>query len=365
MFLDAHSVLIEIKIDKKREYIHGMRGVVYKKVFDIFASEDYFRDLEITDYQSVGASRHYNYSLARVLLVLLYKPKETRKDRILFHEAEYIELKELFSLVQDFMTLQDFVNMLDRLYAIRDEDYWNHLITFDNVESYSKNKLTKYLKTSEHTKDKEMFVCITPAGTMFLTKVCVHFEYFSVRFVREQHFSLFEYNCFEKENDKNTVSRIIQIVLESVSECRKCLKDYDLKVRKKVRSSDYKTIMASPYYINHYHIEELCFHHVQYLNVYRRYMLNMNANNIAANKMLVNYISDFLNLLITRNRSLDYTNKFISPHAAAVYNKLMVCVEMIKNSDYRNVSINITTDYYDDHFKNQDCELKKKGLRIF
>ena len=94
-------------------------------------------------------------------------------------------------------------------------------------------------------------------------------------------------------------------------------------------------------------------------------MLNMNANNIAANKMLVNYISDFLNLLITRNRSLDYTNKFISPHAAAVYNKLMVCVEMIKNSDYRNVSINITTDYYDDHFKNQDCELKKKGLRIF
>jgi len=274
----SYAKVIRGKGYDKSAHVFGMRGIVYKRIFDLFANKNYFRELLIYDYSNVQDTKTYRYSNARVILVMLHKHrKKSLNNRALNDndKAEYVELKSLYNDVESIIPLNDFVSILDKMYSTRDSEYWNHLITFDNISNYTVNGLTKYIKAKTHTNDKMITVQITPAGERFLEQICIHFEYFAVRFVSTPHLALFEYNCFGDENDAKTVNSIIKIVFNAVSECTIALKEYDAKVKSLFPRTDQGTILNSSYYYNQqYHTERICFSHIQYLNAYRRYMMD-------------------------------------------------------------------------------------------
>lgn len=253
----------------------GMRGIVYKDIFRIFDGNNYFRDLKIANYTDVKATRTFPYSYVRVILVLLYKQREKQPDRILFNDAEYVELKTLYDEIKGIIPQDDFIEILDRMYSFRDEEYWNHLVTFDNVASYSKEYIFAYLQKKTHKDEKKIYLCITSAGKVFLDQVCVHFEYFSQRFCDKQYKALFEYDSFKNPTDAKIVKQIIPTVFSAVRECTTALEMYNKAVLDKLGVKVYSDIISSQYYYeSQFHEERIILNHIQYLNAYRSYLLS-------------------------------------------------------------------------------------------
>lgn len=339
-------------------YTFGMRGIVYKDIFRIFDGNNYFRDLKVANYADVKATRSYPYSYVRVILVLLYKQREKQPDRILFNDAEYVELKELYDEIKGIIRQDDFVEILDRMYSFRDEEYWNHLVTFDNVASYSKEYILSYLQKKTHKDEKKIHICITSAGKMFLDQICVHFEYFSQRFCDKQYKALFEYNSFKIPEDAQIVKRILPAVFSAVRECSIALESYNRAVLDKLGVKDYTKIISSSYYYeSQFHEERIILNHVQYLNAYRSYMLGKSGNNISMNKYLVRYIKEYLNLLYTDDMTKSFRKPFFSTRSKINYNRLMVCIEQIERVQYSNTEIEINSLYYKRHYPNTKCRL--------
>lgn len=338
-------------------YVFGMRGIVYKDIFRIFDKSNYFHDLKIANYTDVKTTREYPFSYARVLLVLLYKQRKKQSDRILFNDAEYIELHTLYDEIRNVIPLDDFVEILDRMYSFRDEEYWNHLVTFDNVATYSREDILKYMQKERHEDEKKIHVCITSAGKMFLDQVCVHFEYFSQRFCSTVNKALFEYNSFKEMEAAEDVKSIIATVFTAVQQCLATLEEYNKAVLVKLNKKRYSEIIStSYYYVGQFHEERIILNHIQYLNAYRRYMINKAGNNKAMNQYLVKYINKYLDLLYSDDKSKKaFRNSFISDKSKKTYNRLKVCIEHIISSDYENLNIDITSDYYYRNYKDQRC----------
>ena len=340
-------------------YLFGRRGVAYKEVFQIFDHYNYFKELKITSHDDVKLESEYRPSYVRVILALLYKQKEKQSDRIVFNDADYVELQTLFEEVNGIIPFDDFVEILDRMYSLRDADYWNHLVTFDNIAIYSKENIRKYLRRKQHKDEKKIYLSITTAGKLFLDQVCVHFEYFSQRFCQQERKALFEYDSFENEQDEKAAKTVIDSVFNAVSKCWDALEIYNRRVISKLQLNNYSSVVATSYYYeSEFHEERIVYNHVQYLNAYRRYMINKYGNNYSMNRFLVQYIKKYLDLLHTEDlQKKDFRGVFITEHSADIYNRLSICIEKIEAQKYENLDIDITSDCYYKYFNGQKCYL--------
>lgn len=347
--------------------LFGKRGIVYKNVFRIFMEEGYFSKLKIVCYDE-DKSRRSSYkdfpiSQVRVLLVLLYGKKDIQRDRIMFDAADYIELQNFYQQVKAFISLQDFVDLLDNMYSFRDATYWNHLITFDKIARYSPETIKNYLGKPMHKPEKQIYICITPAGKFFLDQMCVHFEYFSQRFCGKEYKGLFEYDAFGNTSDAECVKSIISNVFEAVQKCIRALEQYNRSVMRLLNKDHYNDIRTSEYYYEgQFHEERIILNHIQYLNAYRTFLLHESGkNNIEVNEMIVSYIEGYLKLLYTEDsEKIGYRSVFISQTSQASFNSLSVCIEKIRKSNYQNKEIEITSSYYRQYYKNERCDLFKK-----
>lgn len=220
--------------------LFGMRGIILKNIFSIFEGDGYLRRLKVNDYRN--KSYLYPFSSCRIVLVLLYSQKHTHVDRTVLSDAEYIELSQLYNEVTGIISREEFEDILDAMYSLREEAYWNHLITFDNLASYSRDDLSRYLGSDEHNDDEKVYLSITTAGKEYVERICTHFEFFSQRFYPTNKKALFELNYFFDE-DRQIVKDVITAVYEAVQRCCTSLAQYNLQVLEKTKATHYKGIL--------------------------------------------------------------------------------------------------------------------------
>lgn len=356
------------------DQIFGMRGVIYKHIFALFTENNYFKYLRIHDCQDEPNT--FQYSMVRLILTVLYKQKGKQKDRVLFNAAEYVELKALYNEISPFMSVDVFTTILDRMYSQRDSVYWNHLVTFDNVAKYSSKEILQYISSEPSDEDSSIYISITPAGQAFLQHMCVHFEYFSVRFCSNADKALFEYNSLENYNDRNTAKEIIQTVYDAVRNCCKSLQRYNRKVLKQEKKKHYDLIRTTHYnYAGDFHEERLIHNHVSYLNAYRNYLiLKATDQNMQIMQEMSTYITHYIKLYLDLLHTDDLTRRsfreiFLSKNSQDLYNKLMVCIEefeLTQDQGRADWSIDFKREYYHDHYEEAglSCKLFKEiGIR--
>ncbi len=360
-------------ISNKDDYVFGIRGIVFKQIFKLYYENNYFRDLRIND--SRNKAHTFPYSAARIILTILYKQRERQTDRVLFNPAEYIELRDLFNEVCDFMSPAEFEIILDRMYAHRDAIFWNHLVTFDNVSKYSKKDISNYLSVEPCNEESSIYLSITPAGQAFLAFVCVHFEYFSVRFCVDTDKALFEYDSLRKRDEQIIVKNTIKTVFEAVQNCCAELQQYNLTVLRREGENHYEKIRAKHYnYSGIFHEERLIHNHISYLNAYRNYVISK-AKDLSSPELhemsdfIISYIKQYLNLLHTDDlKAKVYREVFISDRSRSLFNSLMVCIEKFEylqkqgRSDWR---IDFTREYYRDHYEKDGVRCKLFRERAF
>ena len=360
-------------IINKDDQLFGIRGIVFRQIFKLYYENNYLRDLKINDYRNEAHT--FPYSAARIILTLLYKQREKQPDRILFNAAEYIELRYLFNEVNTFMSSDEFEIILDRMYAHRDAMFWNHLVTFDNVSKYSKNDISSYLSQNSCDEDSRIYLSITPAGKAFLEFVCVHFEYFSVRFCADADKALFEYDCLRNNDEKIVVMNVIKTVFEAVQSCCAELELYNKKVLKREGAHKYEMIRTKRYnYAGKFHEERLVHNHISYLNAYRNFIISK-AKDISSselhemNEYIISYIRQYLDLLHTADlKARPYREVFISDGSRNLYNSIMVCIEKfeyLQRQGRTDWKIDFTREYYREHFERDSTRCKLFRERAF
>lgn len=356
--------------------LFGGRGIIYRLILDAFFSWDYFDLMGIPTGRKTTKSfllrSNYGYSCARIILTILCNEQSKTEERFFVNPEESVPLDDLYSMVQDLVELDDFVNIIDGMYSLRNRKFWNHLVTFDNILLYNPIAVKKYLiansEGSEENHNK-IYIRATSAGQIFVDNLCIHFEYFASRYSSIKNAPLFLYNNLQSNEHIRTAQQIIEDVYLSVKQCCNTLEEYNWEVLKSRNQSHYEAIVESPYYYEaQFHEERVIHNHISYLEAYRNYLRSTNNESVnmwKMNSFLIGMIKKYLNLLkYNLNTGIrEYRNLFYSENSKKLYNELMVCIEEIEASHILDNQIEITRKYYISNFDKKLCSyFRVKGI---
>ena len=169
--------------------VFGGRGIIYRLLIDGFFDWNYFDAIGIPSIKSKGHTAvmqvQHGYSCARSILTILCNKQAKNSERFFINPEESVKLADLYSMVSQIMSVDEFVNIIDGMYSLRNKKFWNHLVTFDNILSYSPGIIKKYIELEEQTEKTDIYIRATSAGQMFVSMLCIHFEYFASRFAAD------------------------------------------------------------------------------------------------------------------------------------------------------------------------------------
>ncbi len=356
----------------KKHLVFGGRGIIYRLLFDAFTDWNYLDAIGITTRHGASKARvvktQYGFSCARIILTILCNEQSKNPERFFVDPEESVRLADLYSMVKDIIDIDDFVNIIDGMYSLRNKKYWNHLVTFDNILEYSPAIIKRYLINESHSisalddEKKDIYIRATSAGQMFASILCVHFEYFASRFSTANYrIPLFTTLSLEPSRILPIVRRTVNDVYEAVSACFGTLRQYNERVLDAMNKRHYREVLESPYYFEQqFHEERIIHNHIAYLEAYRKYLheapIDDNVKG-TINAYIISMIKKYLNLLkydfnfgLRANRDL-----FFSANSKNLYNELNICIEHIEQEKPDNVFIEITRDYYLSHYPNEVC----------
>lgn len=174
------------------------------------------------------------------------------------------------------MSLDEFVNIIDGMYSLRNKRFWNHLVTFDNIMSYSPDVIKNYVSLDGvQTEETDIYIRATSAGQMFASVICIHFEYFASRYASaSNNVSLFLIDNLTDQKQRASLKRIVRGVYGIVKKCINTLKVYNKCVMEIKDANHYDDILDSPYYYERqFHEERIIHNHISYLEAYRNFVL--------------------------------------------------------------------------------------------
>ena len=340
----------------------GSRGIFYRLLYNLFREHGYFTTLGVV--MSGADYRHHEYTRGRIILTILCNLQNTEDDgELMERRDDDITLLELWKKMEQLMQLDDFINTIDGMYSLRGKTYWNHLITFDNVVSYSRENIKEYLDNAtsydELKKYDDIHVRLTPAGVRFVKYMCVHYEYFACRF-SPKSLSLFEFDNLCEYDSTHKVypqfeqmKRLVDCVYTAVSKCcRDHLAHFNASVMNMTHLNNYDEISGLEFFYNgHFQEERIIHHHISYLESYRECLIKFATTDeirVKAQAFIVSYIEKYLKLL--REDYNDVLNRqrdeYIPENSKALYQELSACIGLLKKSNYRNRDIKITREYY-------------------
>lgn len=360
--------------------LFGGRGIIYRLILDSFFSWGYFDLMGIPSgrksTKSFLSRSNYGYSCARIILTILCNQQAKTTERFFVNPEESVPLDDLYSMIQDLMELNDFVNIIDGMYSLRNRKFWNHLVTFDNILLYEPREVKKYLEPSSNAMEADegnhnnIYIRATSAGQIFVDNLCIHFEYFASRYSSTKNAPLFLYSNLESTEHIRTAQRIIADVFHSVEQCCSTLEEYNREVLKTRSQFHYDEVIESPYYYEaQFHEERVIHNHISYLEAYRNYLQRTNRESVRMWKMntfLIDTIKSYLNLLkYDLNTGVrEYRSLFYSDNSRKLYNELMVCVEEVEMSPILRNGIEITRAYYMSYYDKKLCTyFRVKGLK--
>lgn len=169
---------------------------------------------------------HHGYSYARIILTILCNRQTKNIERFFVNPEESVKLDDLYQMVRNLMSLDQFVTVINGMYSLRNKKFWNHLVTFDNILAYSSTAIKNYIESAEERFNKEssdtrdergIYIRATTAGQMFASTMCIHFEYFSSRFSTAGiSQSLFLYQNLDDKKEYKSMKDTVVAVIEAV-----------------------------------------------------------------------------------------------------------------------------------------------------
>lgn len=221
-------------------------------------------------------------------------------------ESPSLSLKDLIKAFNGFKG-HEIIECLWAMYDLISLDDWNHLITFASSRYVSKEHLyhekRKIESNSEEVYDYSKFR-ITCAGKIYLTNICIHFEFFSCRI-----FGIHSLPLFSEANLRNKdYERIIEKVFTEVKNCCVSLNRSVEGINGICRNLHSYYNFKTESNIYQYHSERIIFSHIGYLDTYRCYILEEsdeylkinNVDRISFSLYLIKVIEDYINLFDTQ-----------------------------------------------------------------
>lgn len=363
---------IELMDSDNASLVFGGRGIIYRLIIDGFFEWDYFDAMGIPSIKSKGRTimlqPEHGYSCARILLTILCNTQSKRLEHFFVNPEESVRLAKLYSMVSEIMSLDEFVNIIDGMYSLRNKRFWNHLVTFDNILAYSPDIIKDYIGTlKSQAKNTDIYIRATFAGQIFASIICVHFEYFASRYAAvSENVPLFLLDNLDDTKQWNSMKKIVDDVYGAVEKCNGTLEKYNRKVLRIKGVKHYDNILGSPYYYERqFHEERIIHNQISYLEAYRTYLFEMQITEERlkeANTFLLNMIRKYLDLLkYNRNRGIKkYRGLFFSTNSKNLYNELSVCMEEIQRSSNVRNGIAVTRDYYMNNYKGKKCNFMQQ-----
>lgn len=287
----AASKFVDVKKELVRKNsswaIFGYRSFVFRNIFNMFVTSKYFSMVRRYDYSVNENGKVRSINIARMILVYLNNSTDMLAPPEL-KEKEYISLYVLFSEMLKICAKPDvIVDALWKMYDLRKEDKWNHLVTFDDMITIEKEQLSKAMDAVvNNTKDYQFpQVKITFAGELYLTYILPHFEYYCARSENGRGESLFTYNSESLCNVEN-VSKIVMDTRNEIQTCLSQLYLFDRDVLDNISefsgSNFLESKFASTRYsekngkiIQMYHGEKVIYSCINYIDSFRFYVFFM------------------------------------------------------------------------------------------
>ena len=346
--------------------VFGGRGIIYRLLIDGFFDWNYFDAIGIPSIKSKGHTAvmqvQHGYSCARSILTILCNKQAKNSERFFINPEESVKLADLYSMVSQIMSVDEFVNIIDGMYSLRNKKFWNHLVTFDNILSYSPGIIKKYIELEEQTEKTDIYIRATSAGQMFVSMLCIHFEYFASRFAAAtNNVSLFLLDDLSNKSQWNSMKKIVNDVYEAVKKCVGTLEIYNRKVMMTRGVRHYEDILDSSYYYERqFHEERIIHNQITYLEAYRNYIIHgakVQSRLTEINDYLLTMIQKYLDLLkYDKNKGIKkYRDTFYTINSENLYNELSVCIEEARNSGNPQSNIEISREYYLEHYKGKKC----------
>ena len=273
----------------KSGFAHGSRGVIYRLLFNIFNKSGYFKRIKILDFNNRGIK---SSSPSRLILTYIANSTDSR----LTHDSRVVSFEDLLDDIDGKIPAQDVIRCLWEMYNLVTAEDWCNLISFAESDDASETGLHKELRYYDALKNNRSgesqlnFTTfrITSSGLVFLTYVCVHFEYFACRLFDAKYPPLFLPNALEKTNDQYNFKITIDAVLSEVKTCAQKLRNTYEAEGNLCSHSDSLFVFRRPGKSSQYHVERLIFSHIQYLDEFRRFVLKTKTG------VIRNEVSDYI-----------------------------------------------------------------------
>lgn len=338
--------------------IFGGRGIMIKALCDTYKTSGYFRKLRITAKGQKYADYPFNITLIRIILTVLFNLEEkkqktdttdTNSEALFFVMKENsVSIKELFDTVfflcgkERNAQIENYLNCLEAMFSGRTWNYWNHLVTFDNVLRYEKNEFKASVNGEEGEKD--IYIRCTKAGEQFIKTLCIHFEYFSCRYAAGNR-GLFAPENYTKQNGKYPFEDLISTVFSSAKSCCHEVKRLNETIIGYLQYENYDEFRKSDFHIDRkFHEERVVHGHISYLEAYRLFLINGPLKNDVrfVNEFITGYIKEYLNLLYLDEEK----SAFYSENSEILHKELSSCIMKIEDNKYYDISTRITRKYY-------------------
>lgn len=183
VYVNAYNRLKAISQKKGGTALFWYRSLLFRKVFNQFVKLNYFNMVRKYDFTVQDKGKIGSINIARMILVYLYNSTDIL-DLSKTGERKYISLGELY---MEMLKICDkpntIVDALWKIFDLRKEEKWNHLVTFDGMNPIEKSELKKEMNMVVSGESDYQFsqVRITRAGEIYLSFILPHFEYYAAR----------------------------------------------------------------------------------------------------------------------------------------------------------------------------------------
>lgn len=364
---DSIDIRNNKEIDTK-DALFASRGIIFFEIFKLFAANNYFTIIKNTEYFLNMNKKDVNeiddekeeeilaINITRIILTYLFNSKRDIDDNETTVPISrlYEDLSKLSHQDSDnHRGILEIVNqsLLD-LFNLRNCSYWNHLVTFDGLDCIPDNELSHQLDmflAQKYSYRNYGALRITTSGYMYLNTVLTHFEYFSARKRRREHYvPLFLIENIEKcTSGLYIFEKIINIVWKEVEECWDKLMKFYIEIFVGKCGYNVNSFLGSKFvyhnnrdeYIQRplFHIERIAHAHISYLDAFRMYVFSVldkrgESDDIVKekkdiNKRLVESIKRYISLVS------EGKNVIASPTSLNLIANYNRCITKICNND--------------------------------
>jgi hypothetical protein len=224
--------------DRKKKYIHRVRGYIYYFMIEYLRRNDYLNNILLLDdtyIPPIGTITHGKMNAGRILLTIIHNKSKYYYDA---PKAGYnipVKLYDLYRSYRKIFTNDEkgeyFFQCLSALFLCHTDNHC-HLITFNNKEVFKSKEYNNFKSESELLKKAEqndnsaiiklnkIELIPNPAGYTYLNSIMRHYEFFSLKAKNRKPL----FACMNLQGDK-LMPEFMQNIENTYRETEACIDD--------------------------------------------------------------------------------------------------------------------------------------------